>query len=1250
MRRKTIKVALSIIALMLGPCVRGQQSTPAADSFKPELVLQTGQNTAATSVAFSNDGRLIASGGYYDISIHVWETATGRQLRVLSKHGNTSSPYFSGVTAIALSRDGKFVAGGFKDNSVTIWDLNSGEELAEMATSIALPAMALLAIQFSPDGKYLLTAYAEGTTTLWDLSTGNKIREIKNGVYGATCNSATFTADGREVVSISGAVPAVVVKRGDAGAKTHVVSMDVLTGKETPVVDLPELLPGKAMGRCFVTSTTDGRILVSTSTSEAEKIWDVGSKSEPRILLHATPERVSSHTLSPSGQIAAFAQHAKLYVWDLTRSAQIYAVSIEANKTFEQGNEISSLEFSSAADRLAVGTFDGRISIFEASSGRLARKLEGSVNVPRSIVFDSHGHRLYSRNNTAWNLDSGQAEKIMDQAVDGNQLFSAGGEMLAVNSPNDGDVRIWNVAKNQVVATLSPKSESLINRMAFSPDGKFLAVTYRASAAQLQEMGAGGVKITRDANVNFNQIRDTYVQIRIWEIASGKEIGDLPSTASGNLDFSPDGQSLAVAAVAGIEIWDVTTRTKKQVLQPSVPTLPGGGLFNDMVNRISSLGRVILSVRYSPDGRFIAAGIQDSSRSMSEIAEAAQQRFSTLPHRKRSKVNLFGLGQPQLPGGNGNQTGVLKSSAPVSAMSIKVRGPVEVWDSSNGQRVLNLPGHPSGAGLVVFSPNGKLLATAGTEDDIKLWDMSNGKELRTLSGHTGMIGGMAFSPDNQLLATASADGTTRLWDTGTGEPMATLLSLNDGRDWLVITPDGLFDGSPAAWNQILWRFADNIFDVVPVEIFFNEYYYPDLLTDLLAGKHPHAKQDIAKKDRRQPQIRLESPASLGNTTASANIPVKVHVDAAPAGAQDLRLFRNGSLVKIWRGDVLAGKKEITLEATVPIVAGLNRLSAYAFNSDNIKSEDAFLDVTGAESLRRHPVAYILAVGINAYANSDYNLHFAGADAQGFSDELKRQLSKQGRFERLDVTVLSDQNATKTNILKAIEDLAERVQPEDEVLIFIASHGTAAQDHFFLIPHDLGYKGNRNQLDEQAVSTILQHSISDQDLEKAFAPLDAGRILLVIDACNSGQALETEEKRRGPMNSKGLAQLAYEKGMYILTASQSYQAAQEVSRIGHGLLTYALVVEGLEKGMADFEPRDGTVVIREWLDYASSRVPQIELEELRQAQALGRSLSFGDGSRTRAIGSVPDTSEMTQHPKLFYRRELEGTTWVISTPQ
>jgi len=55
-------------------------------------------------------------------------------------------------------------------------------------------------------------------------------------------------------------------------------------------------------------------------------------------------------------------------------------------------------------------------------------------------------------------------------------------------------------------------------------------------------------------------------------------------------------------------------------------------------------------------------------------------------------------------------------------------------------------------------------------------------------------------------------------------------------DWLVVTPDGLFDGSPAAWKQILWQFGGNTFDVMPAETFFNEFYYPGLLAELMAGK------------------------------------------------------------------------------------------------------------------------------------------------------------------------------------------------------------------------------------------------------------------------------------------------------------------------------------------------------------------------------------------------------------------------------
>src|SRR5262245_59229300 len=112
------------------------------------------------------------------------------------------------------------------------------------------------------------------------------------------------------------------------------------------------------------------------------------------------------------------------------------------------------------------------------------------------------------------------------------------------------------------------------------------------------------------------------------------------------------------------------------------------------------------------------------------------------------------------------------------------------------------------------------------------------------------------------------------------------------------------------------------------------------------------------------------------------------------------------------------------------------------------------------------------------------------------------------------------------------------------------------------------------------------------------------MLFVLDACNSGQALEAEEKRRGPMNSKGLAQLAYEKGMYILTAAQSFQAALEAAQLGHGYLTYALVEEGLKTPVADSSPKDGLVIAREWLNFATERVPQMKEEKMSQGSGLG----------------------------------------------
>lgn len=157
--------------------------------------------------------------------------------------------------------------------------------------------------------------------------------------------------------------------------------------------------------------------------------------------------------------------------------------------------------------------------------------------------------------------------------------------------------------------------------------------------------------------------------------------------------------------------------------------------------------------------------------------------------------------------------------------------------------------------MIDLSPDDTTLANGDANGTIILWDIANGGEPRTLTGHTNAVKTLAFSPKGEILASGSRDGTIRLWSLAEGKELATLLSL-DEKDWLVVTPDGFFDGSPAAWRQVLWRFNKRTFDYTPVEAFFNEFYYMGLLADVLTGKAPKASQDIAKKDRRQPEIRL----------------------------------------------------------------------------------------------------------------------------------------------------------------------------------------------------------------------------------------------------------------------------------------------------------------------------------------------------------------------------------------------------------
>ena len=1219
----------------------GQTATSSTDQrsreAKPELVLQTGYNNfyGATRLVFSPDGKLLATATLRSNTVSLWETATNRKLRDLSTSGQSSMAF---APSIAFSRDSRLIAVGAGDNSAIVWDVMSGRELQRLAGSQGTIAgsVGVYFIAFTPDNRLVTVS---DTARVWDVATGRELRNLQAGMealsgFNGFGSSITLSPDGSQLLLLS------------AGMDPEVIIFDLNSGREVRRVKIAS----DQVESVQLAFNAEGHLLAAGLHKKRIKLWDLTSKNERE--LGPVTKEFSQVRFSQDGRLLALSESYTVKIWDTATLRELPSLAVPNSGAFPIAD--ANVNFSEDGKRIATGGFDTDTIVWETETGKRLSNLSGRTNMAYNVAFNADGTELFSGGRTRWDLRTGRGVRITpDTAGKTYGIVSPDGRSVAVMKANSSVLSIVESPSGKQLQSLTPSGEAgTVQRIRFNSDGTVLAVVYGAREAQ-QPISA--TSFTRGS------------QVKLWDVKNGRELQSLaPGDVPADVEFTADGRQVAIMGGAGqISLWDVQSGSKLRDLtsspmarmtapvftpgqRPTIANMPNMADIATMMNNVlgglaaGTMGRTVTSLAFSGDGRTLAVGGVDAKTNI----DIAAMMSGAMSGKKPKK------GSPQ-PDPND----LMKD------LKVEAVGQVKLWDVSTGSELGAIKGHGRGVSKVAFSRDGKLLASAGTDNTIKIWDVAARTELRTLTGHTASIESIDFTPDGRLLASASEDGSTFLWDTKTGEHLLTLISLDDGGEWMVVTPQGLFDGTPVSWNQILWRYNQETFNVAPIEWFFNEFYYPGLLADIFAGKRPKVAQDVSKKDRRQPVVKLSLVGSAPDSNvATRTIKVKLDVSDAPAdkdnpqgaGAQDLRLFRNGSLVKVWHGDVLKGQSSVSLEEEITVTAGPNRLVAYAFNRDNVKSKDAPLVFNGADTLKRKGTAYIIAVGVNEYENSQYNLKYAKADAQSFGDEMRRRQTQLAGFERVEVIQLLDQDATKANILAAIKRLAgeagppslkagpldglKRAEPEDTVVIYFAGHGTAQAQRFYLIPHDLGYTGERTKLTEQGLKTIIAHSISDIELETAVENLDAGHLLLIIDACNSGQALEAEEKRRGPMNSKGLAQLAYEKGMYILTAAQSFQAALEAAQLGHGYLTYALVEEGLKTPVADTAPKDGVVIAREWLNFATERVPQMQEEKMAQGRGVGLEISFTEGEK-----------QSVQRPRVFYRRELETNPLVITKP-
>jgi WD40 repeat protein len=940
-------------------------ATPSTPGDKPELILQTGHTKSANAVAFSPDNRWLASGGKDNV-IKIWDLATGNVLRTL--YGHTSN-----VNALAVSPDGKLLASGSGD-------INDKRDLGA----------------FTQGG--VVGGAEDNTVRIWSVQTGLQLQVLRG--HELPVGAVAFSTDGHSLTSVGGDA----VKVWDVSAGTELHSQKTQYGKSG---------------------------MEKLNSMPSFSLFGGGDKERKQELQRQKNFKMSASKIavSANGQFAAVGQPDKaVKIYDAQSGRELRDLPFMAIPEAEN----SSLAFSADARLVAFAKTSETVSIQEAATGRELYNISTGISkTPQRVQFSTDGRFFVTATDNS-------AASIM---------------------------KLWDATTGQLIRKLTTSGETFMGArvISFNRDGSLIAaVATGAKAIRIFDSATGHESRTLQTGTTDDGTRaeqaafikavdpKTMATLQKRDITTPEEIieaveamGTISSEklqSGGAVSFSPDGHFLISSHVLlknlATEVWDT-----------AAGTLVRGSDDASLQDR----GKPF----FSPDGRFREAAFFPMKDFYNPSAGALLNPFGNgYGDVYKQKIDLYdGKSDKrlrELDGGKAPQMGIVPAAGfSFDGKAIAMTGfekkerSVLVYETESGRKVnsfqINDDDQSGAVTTLCLSADARLLA-AGYATKIDIFEVASGKTMRTLP-HAGRIVSLSFSPDGRFLVALGENNDKYIWDASSGEKLATLVNLGGalnsrGSDWLVVTPDGLFDGSPAAWKQILWRFGGNTFDVMPAETFFNEFYYPGLLAEVMAGKKPHAPKNISQIDRRQPELKLTTQggqvgAASIVSPAERNLTVKIEVSEKPAdkdhatgsGARDVRLFRNGSLVKVWRGDVLKGQMATTLETNIIIVAGDNQLAAYAFNRDNVKSKDANVSVTGADSLKRPGTAYVLAIGVNTYSNTQYNLKYAVADASAFGEEVRTEQQQIANYAHVEVVPLLDQQATKANILRALKLLA-----------------------------------------------------------------------------------------------------------------------------------------------------------------------------------------------------------------------------------
>lgn len=510
------------------------------------------------------------------------------------------------VQALAFSPDGKWLASGGYDKSIIVWNLSSGREEFHLgglpvplaAGSHSLNKQAISGLAFNPDGTRLVSVEVSGAVKMWNLQTRKLIFTIRPPRVHYYGQSITYSADGKSLL-----VPAET--RAKNATETAIGFYDTETGKSQRTI------PTKWNVVSVVVPTKDGRLIAAGTVGSDDdddppgsvQVFDLASGEAQKTY------PVVASAISPDGRWMSSFDNTGIYkpvLWDLNDGKRIHDLTPKS---------ASQVIFRPDGQEVAVTHGDSEsIDFVSTSSGEVTKSLPGGGYGLGTATYSADGKLLAAGSYAfgtikVWDLATMKERVTLHgQSPVQSVTFSPKGKLLAATS---GELRVWDVASGTEVVTLT---DAPVNRAVFSADGKWLAAnpggqfagyavkvwnteTWQEVADIPKEKGFPAFWL---AFSDAKSAPPKIFNVQSLQLASGEESHILWGSGLA-MATSPDGKWLAQPAegrvpAGAVDIWDAATGQKLQ-------TIPA-----------YRLG--VMKLSFSRDGRWLVTVGQDNNPMM----------------------------------------------------------------------------------------------------------------------------------------------------------------------------------------------------------------------------------------------------------------------------------------------------------------------------------------------------------------------------------------------------------------------------------------------------------------------------------------------------------------------------------------------------------------------------------------------------------------------------------------------------------